>query len=198
MIADGKHIGLALFFCGAFMLAPLYASTITGKVVRVTDGDTIVVLDSKKVQHKVRLDGIDAPERKQDYGAQSKLALSMKVFGLPVRVEYKKRDKYGRILGVVWTIPDRIRDGKNVNLEMVREGWAWFYAFYSSDKNLASAEKLARSKKIGLWAGKVSIPPWAYRTGRRTPSPGDKTILPVTSKPTIAPPQAKRDRKSVV
>jgi endonuclease YncB( thermonuclease family) len=85
--------------------------TITGKVVGVSDGDTITVLDDQKRQHKIRLDGIDAPESNQDYGSRAKQSLSDLVFGKTVTVTSAKRDRYGRVLGQV------LCDGKSANIE---------------------------------------------------------------------------------
>ena len=87
-----------------------HAETLTGRVVRVTDGDTIVVLDTEKVQHKIRLQGIDAPERRQAFGTKSKEHLSELVAGKSVKVDYSKYDRYRRVLGKI------ILNGKDVNL----------------------------------------------------------------------------------
>ena len=99
----------------------VHAETLTGRVVRVTDGDTIVVLDMDKVQHKIRLQGIDAPERGQAFGTKSKENLSDLVAGKSVVVDYSKYDRYGRVLGKV------IVNGKDVNLEQVEADMAWHY-----------------------------------------------------------------------
>ena len=94
------------------------ADTLTGRVVRVTDGDTIVVLDADNTQHKIRLTGIDAPEKKQAFGTKSKEHLSDSVAGKTVVVEYGKRDYYKRILGKV------LLNDRDMNLEQVRAGHA--------------------------------------------------------------------------
>jgi len=94
---------------------PAAADTLQGRVVRVVDGDTVVVL-TDKVQHKIRLMGIDAPERKQAYGSVSTKYLSELVAGKTVVVEYRKRDRYGRIAGKI------LVDGQNANLDQVRAG----------------------------------------------------------------------------
>ena len=86
------------------------ADTITGRVVGVADGDTVTVLDADKVQHKIRLAGIDAPEKAQAFGNRSKQNLSDLVFGKDVRVDWDKRDRYGRIVGKVWVQPVRLSD----------------------------------------------------------------------------------------
>jgi endonuclease YncB( thermonuclease family) len=97
----------------------LHATTLTGRVVRITDGDTIVVLDADKVQHKIRLQGIDAPERGQAFGTKSKEHLSGLVAGRNVEVDYNKYDRYQRILAKVFV------NGEDVNLEQVEAGMAW-------------------------------------------------------------------------
>ena len=109
------------FLLLAIVLLPAHAETLTGKVVRVIDGDTIVVLDADKVQHKIRLQGIDAPERHQAFGMKSKAYLSDLVAGKSVVVDYSKYDRYGRVLGKV------IVNGKDVNLEQIEAGMAWHY-----------------------------------------------------------------------
>jgi endonuclease YncB( thermonuclease family) len=102
----------------ALPMAVAFADTLTGRVVRVIDGDTIVVLDGSNAQHKIRLTGIDAPERGQAYGTQSKEHLSDSISGELVVVEYEKNDRYGRVLGKV------LLSGKDINLEQIRAGLA--------------------------------------------------------------------------
>ena len=112
----------------------LHLRILDGKVIAVADGDTITVLDAMRQSHKVRLEGIDAPERKQGYGTRSKEALAEKVFRQQVQVRWSGRDRYDRILGHVYL-------GEHwINHELVAEGWAWHYKRYSSDPELAAAE----------------------------------------------------------
>lgn len=136
----------------------LLGETLNGLVVRVSDGDTITVLDATKIQHRIRLYGIDAPESKQAFGRKSREYLSMLVASKNVRVEYKEYDRYNRILGKVYV-------GKTyVNFEMVAAGLAWHYAAFAPNENtFALAEQRARSEKIGLWADKSPTPPWEFR-----------------------------------
>ena len=116
----------------------------TGKVVGVTDGDTITVLLESKKQYKVRLQHIDCPESRQPFGFKAKQFLSQKVFGKNVTVKWDKMDRYKRILGNVYL-------GKEwVNLELVKEGLAWHYKFYSKDKTMAAAETKAKAAKLGI------------------------------------------------
>jgi len=137
------------------------AAELRGKVVGVADGDTITVLDGDKVQHRVRLEGIDAPEKKQAYGSKSGDALAAKVHKKDVRIEWEKKDRYDRILGHVY-LGDRW-----INKEMVTGGWAWHFKRYSSDKDLAAAEEKARAAGLGLWADKEPVPPWDYRASKQ-------------------------------
>ena len=158
---------IALFILLYFTHAILQADTLTGRVVRVTDGDTIVVLDSANAQHKIRLQGIDAPERKQAFGTKSKEHLSDSVAGKFVVVDYDKRDRYERILGKV------LLSDEDMNLEQIRAGLAWHYKKYQkdqapSDRELYSdAEVEAREAKRGLWYDSEPAPPWEYRKSKR-------------------------------
>jgi endonuclease YncB( thermonuclease family) len=136
---------------------------ITGYVVGVADGDTITVLDADKVQHKIRLTGIDAPEKKQPFGNRSKQSLSDMVFNKTVTVETDKRDRYGRELGKV------LAGSKDVNLEQVRTGFAWHYKAYERTQSAtdrqayADAENEAKAAKRGLWVDVDPTPPWEWR-----------------------------------
>jgi len=128
---------------------------VEGKVVGVTDGDTLTLLVDK-TQYKIRLQGIDAPESAQPFGTQAKKALSDKVFGKTVKVLSQGADKYGRTLGVVYA------DGC-VNTAMVKEGFAWHYKQYVDNNTLAKAEEEARAAKAGLWADAKPVAPWDWR-----------------------------------
>ncbi len=151
--------------CIATQLVALQASaaTIEGRVVAVADGDTVTVLDGTNTQHKIRLAGIDAPEKKQPYGQRSKQSLSDLVFEKNVTVETDKRDKYQREVGKVMV------GGLDANLEQVTRGMAWHYKQYeleqtANDRRLYDfAEKEARVAKRGLWADADPMPPWDFR-----------------------------------
>ena len=134
-------------------------------MTRVADGDTITVLDSSNNQHKIRLQGIDAPEKGQAFGKASGRFLSGLVAGREVRVAWTKLDRYGRILGTVFV------DGKDVNLEMLKAGLAWHYKKYDSTPAYAQAESEARAAKRGLWADTNPIPPEQFRHPNRAASP---------------------------
>jgi len=147
-------------FCVIFYLIPLlvFAQTFSGKCVGVTDGDTINVLkDGKEIQ--IRLDGIDCPEKGQDFGSKAKRFTSNLVFGKNVEIYQKDIDKYGR------TVARIIVNGKDVSLELVKAGLAWHYKEYSSDPELAKAENLARDNEDGLWGMTNPVAPWDFRHG---------------------------------
>ena len=139
------------------------ADTLIGKVVKITDGDTLVVLDAGNTQHKIRLSGIDAPESNQPFGKRSKEALSALVAGQRVEVDWHKHDRYGRIVGKV------IAQGKDVNLAQIRMGMAWWYRKYADEQSrvdqglYAAAEAKARMTGVGLWKDKDPIAPWDWR-----------------------------------
>jgi len=155
------------------------AADISGKVVAVTDGDTIKILDNNSTQHKIRLTGIDAPEKAQPFGNASRKHLASLVAGKEVRVETSKNDRYGRVLGKVWVQPQNCSAcGKtlNANLAQILAGMAWWYQDYAKDQpaqdraRYESAVKEARKGKLGLWSEPDPIPPWAWRRGQRAPS----------------------------
>ncbi len=137
------------------------AQTSSGRVVSVTDGDTVRVLDAANVQHKVRLDGIDAPERGQPFGTVARDRLAALVMGKAVKVHNDGRDKWGRTLGRIEV------EGQDVNRQMVADGMAWHYSRFNNDARLAAAEQAARAAKRGLWADAKPVPPWEWRaTGK--------------------------------
>jgi endonuclease YncB( thermonuclease family) len=133
------------------------AASVEGKVVGVIDGDTIDVLDAAKKQHRVRFDGIDAPERGQPFSNRAKSTLSDLVFGKTVRVESDGEDKYKRLVGRVYV------DGRDVGLAMLEAGMAWHYTKYDQSKKYAEGEASARSLQRGLWNDRNAIPPWVWR-----------------------------------
>jgi endonuclease YncB( thermonuclease family) len=149
---------------------------ITGRVVAVTDGDTIKVLDSSNTQHKVRLTGIDAPERGQPYGTASRDHLASMVAGKEVKVESSKSDRYGRVLGKVWVQPadcPSCSKTLNTNHAQLLAGMAWWYRYYAKEQSpedrgrYESAEDEAKARKWGLWGDADPINPYDWRKGQR-------------------------------
>lgn len=136
------------------ILLPLYLFALSGKVISTHDGDTITVLSGKE-QTKVRLYGIDAPEKKQDYGQKSKQFLASLIAGQVVEVEPKGKDRYKRTLGIIH------HKGQDINAQMVLNGYAWAYVKYS--RIYVDQEKTARENKRGLWQSSNPTPPWEWR-----------------------------------
>jgi len=152
----------------------VFSETLQGKVISISDGDTITVLDADHQQHKIRLSGIDAPEKKQPFGQRSKEHLSDLVFGKPVAVEWNKRDRYQRIIGKVMVAepscskPDCYKT-LDAGLSQVSVGLAWWYRQYAREQlsgdrqKYELAESEAKARKAGLWSDREPMSPWEWR-----------------------------------
>jgi endonuclease YncB( thermonuclease family) len=142
---------------------PSHADVLIGQVVGVSDGDTITLLDANKTQYKIRLAGIDAPEKAQAFGQAAKKSLSDLIFNKQVNVYWEKTDRYQRVLGKVTL------DGQDVCLEQVKLGMAWYYKQYQRDQTpedrtkYTLAEKEARANRIGLWSDESPVEPLKFR-----------------------------------
>lgn len=151
--------GLALLL----MSGHAASNTLTGEVVALSDGDTVTVLDNAKCQHKVRLAGIDAPEKRQAFGERSKQNLAAMVFRKQVIVEWHKSDRYGRIVGKV------LVEQTDAGLAQLRAGMAWHYKQYAREQTpedraaYAGAEDTAQEAHVGLWSQREAVPPWDFR-----------------------------------
>ncbi|MCT7633344.1 thermonuclease family protein [Aliarcobacter butzleri] len=144
-----------LIFIG--LLSYLQADVLKGKVVGISDGDTIKILTQDDKLYKIRLNDIDAPEKSQAFGNKSKENLSNYIFGRYVTVEYKNIDRYQRILGTVYY------QGEDINIQQVKDGFAWVYKQYSNKIEYYKAEVEAKATKRGLWMDNTPIEPWNYR-----------------------------------
>lgn len=135
---------------------------LTGRVVRIADGDTVSILDATNTQHKVRLYGIDTPERDQPFGKAARKALMQLVDEKSVDVVVVTTDNYGREVGTLY------QHGVNINVAMVAGGYAWWYQHYAPhERQLAVSEQRAREQGLGLWAAPHPVPPWDWRRGQR-------------------------------
>jgi micrococcal nuclease len=146
------------------LLSPsVQADILRGQVTKVVDGDTLYVLDADQSRYKIRLAGIDTPERAQPFGAKAKQYLLELVGGKPVEIVWSKRDRYGRIIGKV------IYNDTDINLAMVRAGLAWWYRKYANEQSPAdrvlyeAAEDEARTERRGLWRDPNPMPSWRWR-----------------------------------
>jgi endonuclease YncB( thermonuclease family) len=139
------------------------ANIIHGRVVGVSDGDTVTVIDVNKTQYKIRLAGIDAPEKAQAYGQKSKESLSELVFGKQVDVEWSKQDRYGRTVGKIMLA------GVDINLEQIKRGMAWHYKQYQNEQSpedrdaYAQYQSQAQERRVGLWRDPAPIEPAVFR-----------------------------------
>lgn len=139
-----------------------YLTVFQGKVTAIKDGDTFEVLYDGQPE-RIRLAGIDCPEKSQPFGNNAKQYASALCFGKMVTVTSDgKRDRYGRIVGKIVT-----EDGVDVNQILVREGLAWHYKQYSKDEQLADFERTARVQRKGLWADNEPVAPWDWRKHKR-------------------------------
>lgn len=160
-----KQSLLIIFLC--LFSVGIQAESITGRVVGVSDGDTITLLGEDNTQYKVRLAGIDAPEKKQAFGNASKKSLSDLVFSKQVVANWSKKDRYGRLIAKV------VFNNSDINLMQIQRGMAWFYSKYKYELiqedriEYLQAHENARSNKVGLWADSLPEAPWDFRVSRK-------------------------------
>jgi len=142
------------------------AEAVHARVVKVFDGDTLAIIDGSNRQFKVRLTGIDAPERGQRYSGTARKSLAELTQSRTVLVEYHKVDRYGRLVGKVSV------DGRDVSVEQLRRGLAWHRASIPHDQShqeaflYGQAESEARSRRLGLWQ-ENAVPPWKFREANK-------------------------------
>lgn len=142
---------------------PVPAATLRGEVVRLDDGDSLVVVDRAGKRHNVRLGWIDAPEHDQPYGRQSKHHLATLVLRKKVIVVWKRQDRYGRLIGRLTV------NGRDAGLAQLRAGMAWHYEAYADEQSARertryhNAQAKAKRERRGLWAQSNPVPPWEFR-----------------------------------
>lgn len=170
-----KHCkALFILFCLASFTG--FAETMEGKVVRIVDGDTLVILDSSNAQHRVRLSGIDAPERGQPFGTRATQNLTRLTGNKPARLEWYKKDQWKRLIGKVWVhSPDTQCQGEScaktldVGMAQLTQGLAWHFKRYAHEQpeeereRYSFAESEAKAKREGLWGDPNPVPPWECR-----------------------------------
>lgn len=151
---------VALPLCSKEQSKPSLES-FSGKVIKIVDGDTYDVLTADNKTIRIRMNGIDAPEKKQAYGQKAKDYLARLCFGKEVIVRPYSFDRNKRLIADSYTATKM-----DLSREMVRSGYAWHFKKYSSDKKLADDENHARSARAGLWADNEPVAPWVYRSKR--------------------------------
>lgn len=155
-----KHI-----FSSLILLFSIYANAdeLTGRVVDVASGDSITITDASNTEFKVRLSGIDAPEKQQPFGMESKKSLTDLIYAKEVTVSWIKRDYHKRVVGKV------LFNKTDINLEQVKRGMAWVFKHflddpYSQDQSdYVDAQEEAEKRRLGLWSKTDPIPPWEFR-----------------------------------
>lgn len=143
--------------------APLSFQSVrpTGPVVSVLEGDTLEVLHNQRPE-RIRLNGIDCPEKGQAFGKRAKQAASELAFGKEVTLQTFGKDKYGRTIADVF-----LHDGTNVNHQLVKDGWCWWYRKYApGETTLEELETEARTAMRDLWADPHPVPPWLWRKSK--------------------------------
>ncbi len=161
------HLRLVVSLLALLISTTALAGVLQVRVVAVTDGDTIKILDAANVQHVIRLAGIDAPEKNMPFGQRSKQNLSGLVYGKEAIVEGEKDDRYGRLVGKVMV------NGIDANLAQIRAGIAWHYKQYQREQSAedrqaySAVEDAAKSNKLGLWADVDPVQPWVWRADRK-------------------------------
>lgn len=133
----------------------------TGTVIRIVDGDTFDLLTTDKKVMRIRMYGIDCPERKQDFYQAAKNALSRYIFKKEILVKITGYDRNRRSIAIIYC------NGQNINLVMIKNGFAWHFSKYLPDINFAQAEKQARMAKAGLWKNPGPVAPWEFRKRRQ-------------------------------
>jgi len=174
-----EWLGSTRFSLGLVLISLLtshcaLADSLQGRVVAIADGDTITLLDAQHQQHKIRLAGIDAPEKKQPFGNVAKQRMADMVFGKEVRVDARKKDRYKRTIGRVWVASADCKASDcpkplDAGMALLTLGLAWHYKQYAKEQpeeergQYSFAEEEARSKRVGLWRDNEPTPPWEWR-----------------------------------
>ena len=154
----------SLLFAGLLWSLAAHTAEFDGRVVGISDGDTLTVQTDGGQWVRVRLAGIDAPEHDQPYGTAATRSLAALALNRTVRVRRVAEDDYGRVVGVV------VAGGRDLDAEQVRRGMAWVYRRYSRSRRLYALEAEAKQARRGLWADLNPVPPWDWRRGKRPPA----------------------------
>lgn len=159
--------GLLVFLLLLLMSSRLPAETLTGRIIGISDGDTLTLLDAEHTPHKIRISGIDAPEKQQPFGEKAKSSLSALAYNRSAKADCRKIDRYRRNICIV------LIEGRDIGLEQIKSGMAWWYQQYAKEQprqeriDYEHAESLAKLRRHGLWNSTNPTPPWEWRHDRR-------------------------------
>jgi endonuclease YncB( thermonuclease family) len=153
-----KNIKLTLLFFGLFFQLIVYSQS--GKIIKIKDGDTVVILDSLNNQITIRLAEVDCPESSQPFGKQAKKFTADEVGMKNVTYQIISKDRYNRTIAKVFY------NGKYLSKEIIRNGFGWHYKQYSTSKELSDIEIISRKNKLGLWKDKNAVEPWEFRKNK--------------------------------
>lgn len=170
---------ISIVFLLLLASSAVYSQEFTAKVIAVLDGDTVLVKRGNGLV-KIRMVGIDAPEKAQTFGETSKRSLSDMVMGKQVTIKSQAIDKYGRMVASINV------NGLDVNAEQIRRGMAWENSNFHSDKKLLALQEEAKQVPRGLWALSNPIPPWDWRKQHPSIVPVADAVLPAVAKPSAA------------
>lgn len=151
----------SLLFFSCEISGEINRDSLSGHVVKIIDGDTYDIVLNRK-QTRVRMFGIDAPERGMDYYKVAKEYLGSLCMNQMIRIEVINTDRYGRIVAKSF-----LSDGRELGAEMIKAGLAWHFKRYSDDESLSQFEIIARENRIGLWQANNPTPPWNYRKRKK-------------------------------
>jgi micrococcal nuclease len=149
---------LKLFFL-FFLCFQVYSQSLTGRVIAIKDGDTVIVLDTLSHQTTLRLAEVDCPEKSQPFGTKSKQFTSDQIYLKTIKYIVTDTDRYGRSIAMIYYDTDN----KYLSAEIIKAGMGWHYKRYSTSKELANFEIKARKEKIGLWVDNNPIEPSEWR-----------------------------------
>ncbi|OLY94822.1 Endonuclease YncB, thermonuclease family [Cnuella takakiae] len=173
-------VSRVLFCCLLFACNSSNGDQNMGQVVKIADGDTFTLLMAGNQQVKVRLYGIDCPEKAQPYGKAAGRVLGALMEGHRVRIEEKDKDRYGRTIAVAF-----LDDGRNINETMLAQGYAWHYIDFDKNPAWSALEAKARDQRLGLWKESNPVAPWEFRSAKRARSKNPKGTKPRKSNTTV-------------
>ena len=145
-----------------FLYSQVYAQTLTGKIIGIKDGDTVVIIDANNIQTTLRLAEVDCPEKAQAFGTKAKQFTSNAVYLKQIKYEVTDTDRYGRSIAKIY-----YDDNKYLSAEIIKNGFGWQYKQYSTSKLLAKLEQEARQNKRGLWVDANPVYPSDFRKSKR-------------------------------